>query len=48
MYAAAKRKAAEAFTGESLPALREQFARELEKLLRKKFPDKRIYVRGGR
>jgi hypothetical protein len=48
MYAAAKRQATETFGAEALPASRDELARELEKLLRKKFPDKRIYVRGGR
>jgi hypothetical protein len=48
MYAAAKRQAAATIEGESLAAFREEMARELEKLLRKKFPGKRIYVRSGR
>ncbi len=48
MYAAARQKAADMFGEASLPAFRDELAREVEKLLRKQFPGKRIHVRNGR
>jgi hypothetical protein len=45
MYAAARQKAADALSASLLPAFRDELARELERLLRKKFPGQRIHVR---
>jgi hypothetical protein len=48
IYAAARRQAADTFGEASLPGFCDELARELEKLLRKKFPGKRIFARDSR